>query len=224
MSIALEATTMKRQVIVSMKNLARVEKPFFLLIGIIRRVKIMNKEEFRKYIYGEPHEVPRITSEEAFKEGIKVGKGLLPSGMSGYDSAGRYLCRSVIAFSQRVPEKWKQVDEIYKDMNALMTKEKFENPQEAQAKAQEILQKHGFKLIEKKKTGNHNWIQNRTFIHPSWNLDTSISQLRQDIVMAALERFDELMDEELKADLDKMGPTGFMWSWAVNSAIYLLSD
>jgi len=44
---------------------------------------------------------------------------------------------------------------------------------------------------------------------------------RQRIVLEGIKLLDELADDELKKEQDEIGPTGYMWSWAVMTAVTL---
>ena len=69
----------------------------------------MNKEEFRKYLYAEPHEWKKLTPEEAFNEGVRAAKGIRPD-MTGYDIAGRSLARAILEWVKKSPANKEEFD------------------------------------------------------------------------------------------------------------------
>ena len=48
-----------------------------------------------------------------------------------------------------------------------------------------------------------------------------VDVLYQFAIEVVLKHLNELMDDELRAEVERIAPTTFMWSWAVNRAVYL---
>lgn len=169
----------------------------------------LTKEQFRSYIM-EKTPVHDITPEEAFEAGKR-------GDMSNYDAAGKECTRAILRFAKRHPTDWTKIQLVYKGLRRFQ-KLKFLTPEDSQKYVEEkVLGENGISRYKK----YPDWTYDRLRLHPSWNLKDSKDQLSQGITSAATDLLDELQDEELKREIDKIGPTGFMWSWAVNSAVYL---
>lgn len=171
----------------------------------------MKKEEFRAYVMTE-EPIPKLTPEEAFQAGKR-------GDMSGYDAAGRACARAIIKFGERHPDRWERIQSIYRELRRFRNF-KFSSPEHAQEVAERILRDNGVDRFRH----YPDWTHDRLSIHPGWDIQTARRQLSQGIVLAAIELLHELADDELNKQENEIGPTGFMWSWALNSAIYLTSE
>lgn len=167
-----------------------------------------SKEEFRAYVMEETP-VPKVTPGEAFEKGKR-------GDLSGYDAAGRACARAVVKFSERHPDEWEKILSIYRGLRKFQSN-KFSSTKQAQKAAEAILRDNGSDRYKK----YPDWTYDRLSIQRTWDTKTAKEQLSQGIILTATEILGEIKDEELEEAIDSIGPTVFMWSWAVNSAAYI---
>jgi len=169
----------------------------------------MTKEEFREYIFREDP-VPEMTPEEAFQKGME-------GDLSGYDAAGRACARAIYKYLKENPDVLKKIIALYKGWDEIKKKE-WKSEKDLQKATRELYGSLNIPYI--KDYGD--WKYDRTAIY-GHGIDHSLHNFEQDIVGAAVDLIDE-SHPIIKKALKEIGPTGFMWAWALNAAIYLLED
>ena len=97
-----------------------------------------------------------------------------------YNSAVLYLCRKIIEFAERNPQKWREILAMYKCIECL-NKEKF-------------------------------WSDEQKY---------AVNILYQDMMEVVFDHLTEVMDDELEAEIEKLAPSTFAWSCAMNRAVIL---
>jgi len=169
----------------------------------------MTKEEFREYIFKEDP-VPEMTPEEAFKKGME-------GDLSGYDAAGRACARAIYKYLNENPDVLKKIIALYRGWDEIKMKE-WKSEKDLQKATRELYTSLGISYI--KDYGDCQFDRTEVYGH---GISHALHSLGQDIVLAA----EDLIDEShpiIRKALEEIGPTGFMWSWALNAAIYLLED
>ncbi len=177
----------------------------------------ITKEQLRAEIMQEV-KVPTLTPKEAFEAG-KSGD------LSGYNAAGNACCRAIVKFAERYPDKWAIIQKMYRDYMAFRSG-KYASTDEVQNAAIKLFLDNSIERIKSypKSEFGPAWKYDRLEKPGWWDVETALSQLGQNILGTVYDYLDSIADEELKKVQDEIVPTGFMWSWAVNTATWLLDE